>query len=113
MGKAGLVANWDAFLAVGPYVTADGGALQFNTQAPASIDGNGNIEAAEYVCITTILKGDVSEDRLVDVDNIGPFVSVLLGEDTAIRYVATATVDDVDSADEANIQSFVKLLMGL
>jgi hypothetical protein len=56
------------YVAVGLYHTANGGALVPSLQVPASLDGNGNIEALEYFLLQLVAApGDYDRDGDVDV----------------------------------------------
>ncbi|MBK8267031.1 MAG: hypothetical protein IPK83_01470 [Planctomycetes bacterium] len=68
-------------LAVGAYANNDGGALLPGSQVPASTDGDGNIEAAEYICVPTRLKGDLNRDWRIDLSDVPMLVNVLLEND--------------------------------
>jgi len=98
-------------LAFGAYQDNDGGALVSALQVPASVDGNGHLEPNEHVCLSTILAGDVNEDWQVAADDVGPFVQVLLGLDTAPRHMAAADIDASGVANGGDIPAFVALLM--
>jgi hypothetical protein len=55
------------YLAVGVYQSANGGALITSQQVPASVDGNGNINALEYFLLQLIVaSGDFNRDGHVD-----------------------------------------------
>jgi hypothetical protein len=55
------------YLAVGVFQSADGGALVSSQQVPASVDSNGNINAAEYFLLQLIaVPGDFNRDGHVD-----------------------------------------------
>lgn len=97
-------------LAMGPYPTSDGSALLNASQVPVSQNGNGDIDANEYVCFQTIRKGDVNNDWLVDFSDIAPFVQVLLGSDTNAGHITAADVSDNGLADGGDVADFVQLL---
>jgi len=55
------------YLAVGVYQTNDGGALVASQQVPASVNGNGNIDAVEYFLLQLVAApGDYNRDGNVD-----------------------------------------------
>jgi hypothetical protein len=58
------------YLAVGVYATNDGGALIPSQQVPASVNGNGNIDAVEYFMLQLIASpGDYNRDGSVDTED--------------------------------------------
>jgi hypothetical protein len=58
------------YLAVGVYATNDGGALVSSQQVPASINGNGNIDALEYFLLQLAYPpGDYNHDGDVDTED--------------------------------------------
>jgi hypothetical protein len=58
----------EIYLAVGVFATADGGELVPSMQVPASLNGNGNIEALEFVRLHLgpDLPGDFNDNGVVD-----------------------------------------------
>lgn len=71
----------EIWLAVGVYQNNDGGALVWQSQVPASINNNGNIDAGEYVRLvisTPIIHGDMNCDGAFNNFDIDPFVQALL-----------------------------------
>ena len=55
------------YVAVGVYQSADGGALVASQQVPASVNGNGNIDAVEYFLLQFVATpGDFNRDGDVD-----------------------------------------------
>ncbi len=99
-------------LAFGAYQTNDGGALAPAFQAPPSVNGNGNIDAAEYVCVKTWRLGDVNQDWRVDTADLPIFVDVLLGIDADPLRVRAADMTQNGVADAADLQAFVQALVG-
>ncbi len=99
-------------IAVGAYQTNDGGALIAGVQVPASVNGNGNIDASEYVCLPTRRKGDMNEDWLVNVADVPTFVSVLLGNDSNPRRLWAADVNQSGSPEGGDVATLVSLLVG-
>ncbi|MFG0252295.1 MAG: carbohydrate-binding protein, partial [Phycisphaerales bacterium JB038] len=73
-------------LAFLPYATADGGALQGH-QAPASSDGDGDVEAVEYLAVDLCAlkwygrEGDVDGDGDVDQSDLGLLLASYLVDD--------------------------------
>ncbi|HVP13672.1 MAG TPA: carbohydrate binding domain-containing protein [Phycisphaerae bacterium] len=99
------------YLAMAPYPTADGSSLLYAHQVPASIDGNGNIDAGEYATFDTIRKGDITGDWRVDAADLSGFVAVLLGTDTNARHVAAADMNSDGAVDGRDVQQFVSVLV--
>jgi hypothetical protein len=116
-GEFGSVPD-KVYLALGVYANQDGGALV--TQAPASLDGNADIEAdewAEVVLGTSYGRGDLNCDGFVNSFDIDPFVLALL--DPAGYAIAFPNCDlnlaDVDENGQVNsfdIDPFVAVLLG-
>jgi len=100
------------YLAVGLYPTADGTALLYAYQVPASTNSDGNIDAAEYAAFDTIRKGDCTGDWRVTSDDIACFVAVLLGHDTDARHVLAADMTGNGVANGQDMQPFVTVLLG-
>jgi hypothetical protein len=75
----------EVYLAFAPYPTADGSSLQYPSQVPASVNGDGHVGAAEYVQIDvdSIRVGcspfDLNKDCNVDTDGFGEFRPFLVG----------------------------------
>ncbi len=65
------------YLAFAPYVTPDGGALVSSAQVPPSVNGDGNVDAAEYAAFALRVAGDLNCDGHVDFADINPFVLYL------------------------------------
>lgn len=100
------------YLAFAPYATADGGALVSASQVPASINGNGTLDAAEYVAFPTFRRGDVTSDWRVDLADVPGFVAVLLGTDTQAGHVRAADVNGDSNADGGDVQPFLDKIVG-
>jgi hypothetical protein len=75
----------EVYLAFAPYPTADGSSLQYPSQVPASVNGDGHVDAAEYVQIDvdSIRVGcspfDLNKNCNVDTDGFGEFRRFLVG----------------------------------
>ena len=65
------------YLAFAPHVTPDGGALVSSAQVPPSVNGDGNVDAAEYAAFALRVAGDLNCDGHVDFADINPFVLYL------------------------------------
>jgi hypothetical protein len=100
------------YLAMAPYPTADGSTLLYASQVPASVNNNGNVDAAEFAPLDTVRKGDITGDWRVRSDDISGFVAVLLGADTNARHVSAADMSGNGSADGRDVQLFVAALLG-
>lgn len=86
------------WLSFGAYATQDGGALIPARQVPASVDDDGDIDAAEYVEFSLVesAPGDLNCDGAVSVSDIGGFVLALT--DPA-AYAAAFPNCDSENAD--------------
>jgi hypothetical protein len=104
-------------LAMGPYATADGGALVSGSQVPASTDSDGNLEPNEFVlvdlCAVRVDKptADFNEDCAVDLADYSIFEQCLNGPDNAPAATCPPGTDadldndlDVDLGDFAHFQ---------
>lgn len=99
------------YLAMGPYATADGGSLTSQSQTPASQNNDGNLDASELIAFTTVKKGDCNGDWRVDVDDVSPFVSILLGTLSDPRLQYAADTDGSTAADGRDVSAFATLLL--
>ncbi|MGD8453564.1 MAG: carbohydrate-binding protein [Phycisphaerae bacterium] len=105
------------YLAFAPYATADGSGLVPVAQVPASVNDDGNVDAAEYAVFTLGLPGDVNCDGVVNNFDISPFVLALTD---AAGYAAAYPDCDRGRADcngdgqvnNFDISAFVTLLTG-
>ncbi|MGE0481781.1 MAG: hypothetical protein AB7Q17_15045, partial [Phycisphaerae bacterium] len=104
------------WLAFGAYATADGGALISAAQIPASVNGNGNIDAVEYVEFVIRRPGDANCDGVVDNFDIDAFVLALT--DPAAHGAAfpdcrrsNADANEDGEVDNFDIDPFVALLV--
>ncbi len=96
-------------LAVGVYATADGGALQSGMQLPASVDGNGNLNASEYLAIDLGTFGggcveDFNGDGTVDLSDL----ATLLGNFGSTS--ATAADGDTDADGDVDLSDLAAVL---
>ncbi|MCK4659256.1 MAG: hypothetical protein KAV82_07005 [Phycisphaerae bacterium] len=73
------------YLAMGPYETPDGGALQYDYQVPSTTNSDGNVDADEYVLVNicdirvTYHVADFDQDCDVDLDDYAVFADCLNG----------------------------------
>jgi hypothetical protein len=114
------------WLAVGVYGNNDGGALLTSQQLPASVDGNGVLNATEYVrvrlcdirvgapCAPVCNSLDFNRDGLFPDDaDLIDFLSVLAG-----GHCSTNNCDGIDFnndglfPDDADLVSFLRVLAG-
>ncbi len=100
------------YLAFAPYGTNDGAALAPGSQIPASINGNGNVDAGEYVLFQTFRRGDINADWRVDMLDVPGFVEVLLGNDTNPAHIRAADMDGGGEANGSDIEAFVAAVSG-
>ncbi|MBK9127549.1 MAG: hypothetical protein IPM13_07080 [Phycisphaerales bacterium] len=108
------------WLAFGPYASPDGGGLIAFAQVPPSVNGDGNVDAAEYVefpLTTAPRRGDTNCDGVIDFDDIDPFVLALAGQAAyAAQYPdctwLSADADCDGAVDFDDIDAFVACLSG-
>jgi len=103
------------YLAFGPYGGDNGDPLDPGSQIPATVNGDGTLDAAEYAAYRYLHTGDLDCDGDVDFDDINPFVLALSGEaDYAAQYPAchwlNADCDTDGDVDFDDINPFVTLL---
>jgi len=73
------------YLALAPYATPNGGALQHASQVPPSVNGNGNVDAAEFalvdLCSITVGRpaADLTGDCVVNLDDYVVFQACMGG----------------------------------
>ncbi len=88
------------YVAVGVYQSADGGTLVPSQQVPASVNGNGNIEAFEYYLLQLIATpGDFNSDGTVDQDDYILWRNTF-GSTTDLRADGNGD-QEIDAADYA------------
>ena len=101
------------WIAVGLYADADGGSLLHTHQVPPSINGDGNIDAGEYIWLQLLFKGDTNIDGLINNQDIAPFVAALTGAEpisTEMQYIGD--INDDGLVNNQDIAPFVALLTG-
>jgi hypothetical protein len=119
VGEFGAVPD-SVWLAFAPYTSPDGGTLVSVAQVPPSVNGNGTLDAAEYVefpLTPALLRADTNCDGAVDFDDIDPFVLALSGQ---AAYAAqhpdcdwlSADADCNAAVDFDDIDPFVACLSG-
>lgn len=99
-------------LAFVAYGDADGGVLSATLQAPASINGDGNVDAGEYAPFATFLRGDTTGDWRVTADDVPLFVEALLGGAVNGDALRAADVNADGQRDGSDVQSMVAALLG-
>jgi len=114
-GTINLVQQYGAmpdavYLAVAPYATADGGALVFASQVPASTNNNTTLDANEYIRFETFKRGDCNLDWRVTAADIPTFVNVLLGTDMDVRHTRPADANTDGAINGRDVQAFVTLV---
>ncbi|MBN2562927.1 MAG: hypothetical protein JXQ75_18545 [Phycisphaerae bacterium] len=67
--------------------------------------------ASETAAVQASGSGDFDGNHEVDLDDIGPFVAVLLGTDTVPEHVEAADTNCNDVTDGRDVLSFVELLL--
>lgn len=104
------------WLAFGPYATQDGGALAASLQIPTG-NGNGTIEATEWVRFELFAAGDANCDGTINPFDIGAFLLALgdpAGYATAYPNctITRADTDGNGTVNPFDIQVFLDLLGG-
>lgn len=107
-------------LAFAPYATADGGALIPAAQIAASINGDGNVDAGEYIAVDLCAvrvdraREDLNADCAVTVADHALFVACQAGPEAPPAPTCSPGVDadidadgDVDLADAARMQQAI------
>ncbi|MFO0839441.1 MAG: carbohydrate-binding protein [Phycisphaerae bacterium] len=84
------------WLALAAYPTNDGTALLSSLQVPASINGDGNVDAAEYVLFSIGQAGDLNHDGCVNSADLG----ILLG---AWQVSSGGDLDNDGDTDPADL----------
>jgi hypothetical protein len=102
----------EVWLSFAAFATADGGGLVAPIQVPSGGNGDGNVDAAEYVRFETFLRGDVTGDWRVDLADAPGFVDVLLDIDSEAAHERAADMNDADGANAADLPSFIEALLG-
>ncbi|MEK6643069.1 MAG: dockerin type I domain-containing protein, partial [Planctomycetota bacterium] len=100
------------YLSLIPYATPDGGAVASSLQVPAG-NGNGTIEAAEYVAFETFRRGDLTGDWRIDPADVNDFVNVLLGMDIQSTHIRAADMNADGFATGIDIQPFINAILAL
>jgi len=99
-------------IAVGPYATGNGGSLQPAGQAPASVNANGTLDAAEFVTVEicaitvpeagagagTCCTADLDGNGSVDAADLGTLLSAWGSANAAADLNGSGTVDAADLA---------------
>ncbi|HQL53239.1 MAG TPA: carbohydrate-binding protein, partial [Phycisphaerae bacterium] len=103
------------YLAFAPYATANGGTLVSSAQIPASVNADGNVDAAEYVAFHLVLVGDVNCDGHVGFGDINPFVLAMSNPATYAQMypncpLANRDINGDGSFNFGDINPFVTLL---
>lgn len=101
----------EIYLAFAAYGDADGGALAAPMQVPASVNGDGNVDAGEYVAIATFLRGDTTGDWVVSIDDVPLFVDALLGQTNNVSVLRAADVNGDVVRDGRDVQALVAAML--
>lgn len=101
-------------LAVASYPTSDGSTLVASLQAPATINSDANVDAAEYLAVSTCqiradaqpIAADIDGDCIVDANDLAALVQCVAGPNTGLSAQCTtgqnADIDDDGDADLAD-----------
>jgi len=108
------------YLALEPYATPNGGALQHASQVPPSVNGNGNVDPAEFalvdLCSITVGRpaADLNGDCVVDLDDYVVFYACMGGPSELPAPSCPPGVEsdqdgdgDTDLADFRDFQSYL------
>lgn len=58
------------------------------------------------------LKGDISGNGSVDVEDMNILINILLGKDDAARYDGRANIDGIEGIDTGDINALVNIMLG-
>ena len=101
------------YAAVGPYTSADGGALDHEHQVPVSSDGDGDIDAAEYalidLCSVRVDRpmADLDTDCDVDLDDWLVLATCLGGPEQPANPACPEGMDaDLDDDGDVDLADF-------
>jgi hypothetical protein len=104
---------------VAHYPTPDGATLLWDVQVPASVNGDGNVDAAEYLLVDTCAvrvdhdAADLNKDCVVDVADLAVFATCMSGPDSGVAPSCPAGVDsDLDSDGDADVGDYAFLQSG-
>jgi len=104
------------YLALAPYATANGGALVSASQVPASLNGNGTVDAGEYVAVnlcairTDRAAEDLNADCAVTPGDHVPFATCFAGPDAPPALTCVPGVDaDFDADGDVDLHDFAHL----
>ncbi len=114
-GEFGSIPD-QVYVAVAIYPSADGTALIWASQVPASINSNGNVDAGEYLAIDTCevrvdkLVADLDRDCDVDLVDHQRFVECYNGPDEPPAGTCQPGVDaDLDNDADGDLADFAHL----
>lgn len=107
-------------LAMAPYATPDGGALIHQSQVPASVNSDGNIDPLEFVEVRLCsiggptVPGDFDEDCDVDAADVALFIACLTGPDAGELSpdCADRDLDSDGDVDQSDFGIFQECLTG-
>lgn len=102
----------EVHLAFVAYGDADGGPLSAATQVPPSLNGDGNVDASEYVEFPTFLRGDTTGDWAVTLDDVPLFVSAMLGQAVDASVLRASDVNADGLQNGRDLQAMVAALAG-
>ncbi len=107
-------------LAFAPYATNDGGALVSASQLPATLDGDGSVQAGEYIAVDLCAMRtdheplDLNTDCVVDVSDHTLLVACLTGPGNAPAPACPAGVDaDVNGDSTVDLLDFAAMQRAL
>jgi hypothetical protein len=104
------------YVAMAPYTTPDGGTLVSAGQIPPAVLSNGNIEANEYLALSTCTlqvthaAADLNVDCAVNVGDYNVFANCLSGPNLPPAGACPGGVDaDLDNDSDVDLRDFAKL----
>jgi hypothetical protein len=105
----------EVYLSVAVYPTADGSALLWESQVPASINSDIHVDAGEYILVDTCAvrvdksPADLDFDCDVDLDDYDRLADCLNGPNNAPAGTCSPGVDaDLDNDTDADLEDFAE-----
>jgi hypothetical protein len=107
------------YLSVAVYPTGDGSSLVQQSQVPASVNGDGNVDAAEYALIDLcgiqllFALADLNTDCSINLADMGTFAACLAGPEAAPAAACpVGAIVDLDSDGDADLGDFAAFQRG-
>lgn len=102
-------------LAVASYPTGDGSTLVASLQAPATINGDANVDAGEYLTVSTCqiragaqpIAADIDGDCLVNASDVAALVECVAGPNSGLSPgCTTGPSTDIDNDGDADLADY-------